>query len=472
MQEISAKELDSRVRKQFENARIAIDRGNFEYAVELCAAILVHEPGCLEVRRLLRHAQQCVFANRGQGFGRKLFRKAASGALVAYGGGYVKKKPAFAMEQGERALFFSPFSKGALSLVAAGAERLELFHTAAFCLSAICEANPEDFEHLKRYCEALIKTGETTQAVSLAERLSRLKPENAPIQELVKSASVAHSINKGKWAEEEQDFRSKLKDSDLADALERESRLVGDKEGGNAQAKALIEDIQRDPQNLDLYKRLVRGYVDASDYANAILWLDKASLLPQAEADLILTQTRSEVAIKATERELQQLRDEAESHPEKARANAKRIRILEREFASLQLEETRKMVEQFPNDYAQRLKYGELLLNAGRLDEAIKQFQVSQRSTSLRHQSCVLLGRSFFEKRLYDLALEQFDRSIEGVVSMDEFKKEVLYASAQCCEKLKKGEEAVRRYKLIYASDIGFRDVARKIETAYTPDQD
>jgi tetratricopeptide (TPR) repeat protein len=126
------------------------------------------------------------------------------------------------------------------------------------------------------------------------------------------------------------------------------------------------------------------------------------------------------------------------------------------------------MVEQFPNDYAQRLNFGELLLAAGQVDEAIRQFQVAQRGTSLKQRSCVMLGRSFSKKQLHDLALEQFDRAIADTHGMDEFKKDVLYSSAQCCEALGKQDEAIRRYKLIYANDISFRDVASKIDGYYS----
>lgn len=462
MPEISLKELDTRVRKQVGNARTAIERGNFEYCVEICSSLLLENPGCLEIRELLRQAQQSVFTKRGRGWFQRFRAKVEAGFIVMYGKPYLKRDASLAMSYGERALTRDPLHEGALSLVAAGAEILEFHETEVFCLRRIYESETKDLSLLQRYCEALIKVGETNQAVAIAEQLRRLKPDNSIIQELVKSASVAHSIHKGKWAEEEQDFRSKLKDEELSDTLEKESRMVQDAQGARVRARELVEEIHNDPQNLDLYKQLVKAYLYADDYRESLVWLDKAAMLPQAESDIALKQLRSEIMIKATELELNKL------HNESGPAPVERIQELEAELDVLKLEESRKMVEQFPNDYAQRLNFGELLLAAGKVDEAIKEFQVAQRGTSLKQRSCVMLGRSFSKKRLFDLALEQFDKAISDTHGMDQFKKDVLYSSAQCCESLGKRKEAIRRYKLIYANDISFRDVASKIDGFYS----
>lgn len=462
MPEVALKELDSRIRKKFDNARVAIERGNFEYAVEICSSLLVEHPGCLEVRELLRQAQQSVFSKSGVGLVSKFSSKIGASLLVLYGKPYLKKNPSLAMAYGERALVRDPLHRGALSLIAAGAEILELYQTAVFCLKNICDNETKDLVLLQRYCEALIQIGETNQAVGMAERLRRLKPDSSLIQELVKSASVAHSINRGKWAENEQDFRSKLKNEDLVSSLDKENRPVQDSEGARVRARELIDDIHQDPQNLDLYKQIVRNYLYADDYREALVWLDKAAMLPQAEADVALKQQRSEIMIKATELELRKIDSGGDSAP------VERIRKLKSELDALKLAESQKMVEQFPNDYAQRLNFGELLLAAGKVDEAIREFQVAQRGTSLKQRSSVMLGRCFSKKRLFDLALAQFDKAISDAPGMDDFKKEVLYESAQCCESLGNKVEAVRRYKLIYASDISFRDVAQKVDGFYS----
>ena len=163
------------------------------------------------------------------------------------------------------------------------------------------------------------------------------------------------------------------------------------------------------------------------------------------------------------ERELFELKRSSSSE-----ANSEnRIEKLEAVLIELKLDESCKLVEKLPNDYSQRFKYGSYLLESGDIDAGIQQFQISQRSPSLRLKSLVLLGRCFMEKKLFDLALEQLQHAVEGINVMDDFKKEVLYLLAECYEKLERPEEAIEQFKAIYSNDIGYRDVAEKIDAFY-----
>lgn len=462
MPEVLEHDLSARDRKKLENAKLAITRGNSEYTVELCGELLETQPGCLEVRRLLRRAQRRVDAERKKGLWRLLARL-ANYCFLLPGYSALKRQPGKAMAIGESALSRDVRNIKALSLVARGANLLELNETEAFCLESVCDRYPENFAKLERYCESLIKAGSTEKALKVAERLNQLKPGSGQVQEIVKSASVAHSINKGKWADSEEDFRSKLKDKQESDSLERANRVVVDDGNSEVRARDLIESIHRDPQNVDNYKLLVRIYLRREKYDDALSWLEKAFALPDAENDAPLRQLRSELRVSRVERELFELK--RTSNAEEDIDN--RIEKLETELLELKLEESRKLVEQFPNDYSQRFKYGSYLLESGNVDAGIQQFQISQRSPSLRLRSLVLLGRCFMAKSLFDLALEQLRQAVEGINVMDDFKKEVLYLLADCYEKLDQPENAIEQYKAIYSNDIGYRDVAEKIDVFY-----
>jgi len=462
MSEVFEYELGDRDRKKMENARLAMTRGNFEYTIEICCSLLEEEPRCLEVRRLLRKAQRRVYADQGKGMGPTLSR--GVGYLVLLRGYLLlKRDPKKAMSIGEGVLNRNVYNAKALSLIARGAREMSLNETEAFCLELICDKYPNNFVKMERLCEALIKVGSTEKALAIAERLNRLRPGSSNVQELVKSASVAHSINQGKWANKEEDFRSKLKNREEADSLERANRVVVDDSGSEERAGDLVDAIQRDPQNVDNYKLLVRSLINQERYGEAMEWLDKAFALPEAETDAPLRQLRSELNVNRVERELFDLkRDLAERG-----GSQEEISKLESELLQMKLEESRKLVEQFPNDYSQRYKYGIYLLDTDSVDAAIQQFQISQRSPSLRLKSLVYLGRCFMAKGLYDLALEQLKQPAESTSTIDDFKKEVLYLLAQCYEKLDRPKNAIEQYKAIYSNDIGYRDVAEKINAFY-----
>ena len=139
------------------------------------------------------------------------------------------------------------------------------------------------------------------------------------------------------------------------------------------------------------------------------------------------------------------------------------LEAIETELLELKLGEGRKLVEEFPNVYSQRCKYGEYLFESCNTDAAIQQFKILQRSLIFRIKPLVLLGRCFMAKDLFDLALEQLKQPAETLTVVDELKKEILYLLAQCYERLDRQEDAIQQYKAIYSNDIGYRDVSQKI---------
>ena len=120
-------------------------------------------------------------------------------------------------------------------------------------------------------------------------------------------------------------------------------------------------------------------------------WLDKAFALPEAEADAPLRQLRSELKVNRVERELFDLRREIAENG----GSDEQLKALETELLELKLGESRKLVEQLPNDWSQRCKYGEYLFESGNI----------------------------MAKELFDLALEQLKQPAESLTVVDELKR-------------------------------------------------
>ena len=53
MEEVALKDLDTRLQKQIENARKAVDK-NPSYAVDILTNIVARNPACLDARKILR----------------------------------------------------------------------------------------------------------------------------------------------------------------------------------------------------------------------------------------------------------------------------------------------------------------------------------------------------------------------------------------------------------------------------------
>ena len=130
----------------------------------------------------------------------------------------------------------------------------------------------------------------------------------------------------------------------------------------------------------------------------------------------------------------------------------------------MRLENAAKQTERYPNDLQLRYDYGKLLIENGNHTEAIQQFQLAQRNPQRRIQSLIYLARAFQAKEQFGIAQEQLKSALAELQVMDESKKEVLYELGLLCEQLGDTDKAAQYLKEIYAVDIGYRDVAVRVE--------
>ena len=120
MPEVSVASLDPRHQKLIENARVALERGNLEYVLEVTSQVLKAQPGCLPVRKLQRIAQLRQHRGKSSGFMGKAF-SGFSSAPFMFGG---KKEPAKQMEAAETLLTKDPTNVSGLKLLAEAAGAL------------------------------------------------------------------------------------------------------------------------------------------------------------------------------------------------------------------------------------------------------------------------------------------------------------------------------------------------------------
>jgi len=125
-------------------------------------------------------------------------------------------------------------------------------------------------------------------------------------------------------------------------------------------------------------------------------------------------------------------------------------------------------VELYPNDYAARFTLANLLLEAGDHQGAIGNFQQAQKSPKVRVPALAGMGRALKARRMFDLAVQQFQIAKGEIPTMDDLKKDIIYQLAECFEGMGRQEDAINEFKLIYSEDIGFRDVADKINAFYS----
>lgn len=130
--------------------------------------------------------------------------------------------------------------------------------------------------------------------------------------------------------------------------------------------------------------------------------------------------------------------------------------------------DARQQVERYPGDADARFRLAELLFTAKEIESAIAQYQQVQKSPKHRSRALLGLARCFRVRRLHDLAVAQLVTAKSELGGLDDLKKEIVYELGLSYEQSQQPELAIAQFKEIYAEDIGFRDVAAKINAHYS----
>jgi len=461
IQESTIAELDPRQIKQLEAADKAVT-SNPSYSVEIYSAVLKLSPGCIELRKKLRALQLRMAKKSTKGLS-SLFGKVTIAPFMLRGKG--DKKPTIALEKAEELIEKSVGNVLAHQMLVDAAKELDLKETVVFGLETIRQISPKDLKNLKELGNAYLEIGETEKTIAVGNEIQKLNPSDGDAEDLMKRASVAVAMNKGKW-EESEDFRTQLKDEAEAQSLEQAAKSVNDAKGLEELIRQTYSLWEQEPNNLNHYKRLSELYQKYGDLENAIAWIQEARKQDAGKADVSLEEKERSLTLEYFDNVIDQWDKQFQQNPnDQSFQSSLEEAINNRKiYQKTQLES---LVQRYPNDFGYRYELGVLLFEEEDYENCLAHFQLAQKNAKVRLDAILYLGRAYSRKSFYDLAIEQFNLLKSEIQIMDERKKEAIYELGCCYESMNKGEEAMEEFKLVYSADISFKDVADKINAFY-----
>lgn len=461
MPKVLLSQIDKRERAQIENAENALKKGNAQIAVDTCFAVLSRNPECTEVRRLLRRAQKVATGKRPvavSGLG-KLFASFGAPSKAA-----CAKDPKKFMLEAEKKLSANPYDVNANKMLAYAAEAAELWDVVALAYEDIVASAPQ-MENYRALVSAYLKDGDVEGAVKSVDGALKKFPNNGDMQELARQVSVAQTMDKGKWGGEG-DYRDKIANKDKAIELEKKSRVVSDADTANEEIPKLLAEIEKNPEDLQLYRNLARNYKILGKLDEAVEAIRKARETTNGKVDATLEKQEHELTCEAYERRIKEAEAVIAEDPSNEEYK-KYLEELRKSYDEYTLQAIQTLVEKYPNDYNYRYELGVKLLAAGNVDGAIRELQLAQRAPKNRHTAMLNLGRAFIAGGKYDLAADQLAVAKEEIKIMSDVKKDIIYELATAYEKAGKHTEAVAEYKAIYMADASYKDVSEKINASY-----
>jgi tetratricopeptide (TPR) repeat protein len=460
MAESTLASLDPRFQRQFAKAQDALRRRDYDYVINVSQSLLQQVPGCLEIRRALRQAQEAKAAGGKRGFGRLL------GSVAGWrSGAMVKKDPVAAMTEAEVQLSKDPTQPAFHRLLGEAALACELPETAVFAFQSWVRLDPKSTDAALALGRALIAAGQPEEAVRVGEAALRQNAGHGELMALVKDASVAVSMARGNW-EKEGDYRAKLADADAAVALEQGSRRAGDAEGRQSRRAVLETRVQAEGDRVEWLRELSQICLENGEFAAATDYLKRAIALPAGAQDTGLRTLGREIVGRERRARVQALREQFARSPEDS-ALQEKLAQAEAEAEALRREELEALVKQYPQDAGHRYALAEWLLAQGEAEEAALHFQRALQDPRLRISAQIGLAQAFAAGGKADLAIDQYEAVLAALPNLDDQKKSVLYGAAELYAQADRHEEAKQHLKTIYAVDLGYRDVASKLDAYY-----
>jgi tetratricopeptide (TPR) repeat protein len=440
----------------------AMQRENYDYAIEMFSQILIKEPYVFEIRKTLRAAQVAKSGKAG-GFFKRALSSASSSPLVAKGQMALRKNPLEAVQIAEQILSTDANSTGGHKLLAEAALAANMPREAVMSLEMLVKSSPRDKELTFQLAEALAGSGEKTRGERVLMDLQREYPGDAEISNLLKDLSARKTLDEGGYAALEGgkgSYRDVLRDKAEAVSLEQEKRQVKSEDV----AEGLIKDwegrLRAEPGNLKMLRNLAEIYTQKQDYDKALGYYDRMMAV-DGGADSSLLKQVAEIKLRRFDQTLAKLDTTAVDYTERAAQ-------IKAERQTFQLDECKSRSERYPTDLQIRFELGQLYFEAGKITEAQQEFQKAQANPNRRIQSITYLAKCFEKKNMFDLAARRLQEVLKEKLTFDEEKKDLLYTLGTVYEKMNKKAESMEQFKLIYEVDSGYRDVAKRVEDHYS----
>lgn len=458
-------EISKRAQDLFSKAKEATTRENLDYAIELCISALDVEPNYIEARKLLRQTE--VVRDERKGIPlvlRKIFHTiihVPDYVIIFFLMSFNNWEKVF--KKYEKMLKNNSRSVYLLRAHARAAMNLDMTETAVISMELARRGSPNNKSIAAEMGRMYMDNGNVDEAKACFQEVLRQIPEDKDAKKALHDLAAMGTIIRGSW-DDTQSFRSSVKDSEFAARDEIEHRAVRTEDETERLIKDYVARIVSNPDDIDSYKGLANYYIEAKRFDEAVDTFQKA--IDKNPSDVDLPQMQLRVIEMSYDYKIEESEKKLETKPDNAEIK-KEVAKLRSEKNEFMVNELKTRAKKYPSNLPLRYELGNAYVRVDKIDDAVKEFQISKGSAKLRPASHNALGKCFRVKKYYDLASDQFEAALKDLYVMDSFKKEVMYNLGRTYEDMGKLQEALDMYKTIYSEDIGFMDVSERYNSVH-----
>ncbi len=438
----------------------ALERGNLDIAINLSKQALALYASSEQARRLYHQARMRKFKSEKKGtMSLKMGEVFALGKIVKIQSLSKSGKYDDALILAEELLDGNPTSPKFNEVYFDVAQRSTHPEALLVAMEILHEACPNDLDITRKMGDAYMKAGVYDKASDCYKKISAANPADLNLQKLVKDADAKNTMTAGGWeqnAGKQGGYIDLIRNKEQAKKLDTANKAVVTGDDADAMITELRNKIKREPKNINFYRGLARVYTQNKRFTEALNVLREAKVVNPSdpELDRILSATEVQnfdARILALKNDGKQ--DEADA--------------LTAEKNQFVFDDLLTRAEQYPNDLRLRYELGIQYFTYEAYEEAIQQFQLSQKSPKDRLESLYYLACCFNKMGKPDMAIMQLETANSQLQVMDDLKKRVMYMLGWISEESGKYDKAFTFYKDVYASDVGFKDISERMEHVY-----
>jgi tetratricopeptide (TPR) repeat protein len=423
-------------------AREAFRRKRYELAVEAYQEYLKFQADDEEAVEGFFQAAVKLRETRGKSLFGGMLSKASIGG----------RDPNKRMAACLRALGKNPDDKKVLMQFGAAAVEAQAFQAGIVAYKRAAEADPEDNLAWKRLGEALGKEGrirEALDALSEAVRINRRDQEALKLRKNL-AAEGALKLSGFETAESSRDL---IKDKAVVQELEMETRLQLTPEHAASELERVRAEATEHPDDPRRKMRIADLLLQGGDEVGALAEMEAAYALDRANYELSVR--IGDIKLGRLTRAYKTARDAGDEAATQAAHDA---------LVSASLEEYGRRVKEHPLDLAEHFRLGRWLLQSGRVDQALGEFQQTVRDPARKVDSLQLQARCFEKKNLTNLAVKKLEEAVAEFPTLASSRaKSVYYDFADLLERSGQAERARDVFERIVEEDAAYKDVLDRL---------
>jgi tetratricopeptide (TPR) repeat protein len=342
---------------------------------------------------------------------------------------------------------------------------MELPKTAVLSLEVMVRNAPKDKALIMEFADLAAQIGgeAAASAEKSLDQLVRSTGFDPDLAQVQKNLSARKTMDEGGYSKlegGEGSFRDILRNKEEAVSLEQAqkvqktedtaARLIGEYEGR----------LASEPDNTKMIRSLAELYTEKKEFDKALELYARVKNSSHGSADSALDRAIADTTVKKMDHQLSQLNPFASDH-------ADQIAQLKAAKVEFKLSECKQRVEKYPTDLAIRFELGQLYFEAGKIGEAMAEFQKAQQNPNKRIQAMSYLAQCFAKRGINESAVRTLQNAIKEKPGFDEEKKDLIYNLGCVFETMGKKNEAIEQFLQIYETDVGYRDVAAKVDAHY-----